>query len=392
MPVRKVLKGGKVPVKVWTDDIESEAEKQIVQLSTLPFFFHHIAVMPDVHAGRGSAIGTVTASVRSVIPAAVGVDIGCGMAAVLTPFMEGDLDGKLSLLRAAVEQVIPVGFKQHRTPQERSLAWDGWSRFDDLVPDVHHLRNKAQCQLGTLGGGNHFIEVCLDEMQRVWVMLHSGSRNIGKTLADIHIGIAHQRMKDKRIDIPHRDLSYLDIGTSDCDHYLHDVQWAQAYARENREIMLALILRQVRDVVHGGEPFDVLDRVNCHHNYVAQERHFGREVWVTRKGAIRANEGDRGIIPGSMGARSYIVRGLGNPESFCSASHGAGRRMSRTQAKSVFSVTDLARQTHGVECRKDKGVIDEIPDAYKNIDEVLGNERDLVEPERALKQVICVKG
>lgn len=392
MPVRRVLKGGSVPVKVWTDDIESGAEQQVLQLSTLPFFFKHIAVMPDVHAGRGSAIGTVTASTHAVIPAAVGVDIGCGMAAVLTPFMEGHLGGRVSRLRGAIEGAIPVGFTQHRIPTNRSLAWDGWSEFVKLVPEVHRLRDKAQCQLGTLGGGNHFIEICLDDLHRVWVLLHSGSRNIGKTLADVHIEAAHRHMKDRRIDIPHRDLSYLDLGTPACDQYLHDVQWAQSYARTNRDIMLSLILEQVRLTINDGAPFEVLDRVNCHHNYVARERHFGRDVWVTRKGAIRANKDDRGIIPGSMGARSYIVRGLGNPDSFCSASHGAGRRMSRTRARSVFSMNDLAQQTSGVDCRKDAGVIDEIPHAYKNIDEVLEHERDLVEPETALKQIICVKG
>lgn len=392
MPIRRTLSGGLVPVKIWTDDIEAEAERQVCQLASLPFVFRHVAVMPDVHAGRGSAIGTVTASSTCVIPAAVGVDIGCGMAAVLTPFTASHLEGKLPMLRSTIEAAIPVGFHMHRQPVEASEAWEGWGEFERLTPEVHDLRNRAACQHGTLGGGNHFIEVCIDPQQRVWLLLHSGSRHIGKTLADVHIDIAEAEMRQHGLRVPHRDLSYLRIGTRSCDQYLHDVLWAQAYARTNRDIMLDLLRRAMARVVNDGEPFETLRVVNCHHNYVARERHFGRDVWVTREGAIRAAEGDEGIIPGSMGARSYIVRGKGNPESFHSASHGAGRRMSRTRAREIFSELDLATQTLGVECRKDRGVLDEIPGAYKDIDAVLANESDLVEPVEVLKQVVCVKG
>ncbi len=392
MPVRKMLRGAKVPVRIWTEDIEEEAEKQLLQLASLPFVFRHVAVMPDVHAGRGSTIGTVYVSKDVIIPAAVGVDIGCGMAAVQTPFQVSRLEGRLAELRHSIERSVPVGFHEHKLPVAQSTEWEGWSEFGNLTPYVQDLYAKARNQLGTLGGGNHFIEICYDEDEWVWILLHSGSRHIGKTLADVHIDIAEELMKLHEIKLPHRDFSYLRFGTRECDQYFHDVSWAQAYARRNREIMLELITRDVAFTLNEGRPFDRRRVVNCHHNYVAQEVHFGEEVWVTRKGAIRAAEGDEGIIPGSMGAKSYIVRGLGNPDSFNSASHGAGRRMSRTKAKSMFSEHDMIEQTKGVECRKDKGVIDEIPKAYKDIDKVLNDERDLVEPVAALKQVICVKG
>ena len=392
MPVRKVLRGTHVPVKIWTDDIEEEAEGQLLQLASLPFVFRHVAVMPDVHAGRGSTIGTVYVSSDVIIPAAVGVDIGCGMAAVQTPFRVSQLEGKLADLRHSIERSIPVGFHQHKEPVAQTQDWEGWADFEHLTPEVHDLFQKARNQHGTLGGGNHFIEICYDEEEWVWILLHSGSRHIGKTLADVHIDIAEELMKLHGIRLPHRDFSYLKFGTRECNQYFHDVSWAQAYARKNRDIMLGLISRDVASALNDGRPFSPQRTVNCHHNYVAQETHFGSEVWVTRKGAIRAQVGDEGIIPGSMGARSYIVRGLGNPDSFNSASHGAGRRMSRTRARSTFTERDMVEQTKGVECRKDKGVIDEIPKAYKDIDAVLHNERDLVEPIAALKQVICVKG
>ncbi|HTP81255.1 MAG TPA: RtcB family protein [Bacteroidota bacterium] len=392
MPVRKVLRGSCVPVRVWTDDLEEEAERQLLQLASLPFVFHHIAVMPDVHAGRGSTIGTVYVSRDTIIPAAVGVDIGCGMAAVQMPFTLGRLEGKIPELRAAIERSIPVGFHQRRDPVPDSVKWNGWENFPLLTPHVRDLFQKARCQHGTLGGGNHFIEVCVDPEENLWVLLHSGSRNIGKTLADVHIDIAEEQMKLHGVQLPHRDFSYLRAGTEECRQYLFDVHWAQAYALKNREIMLALILEDAARLLNGGEKFDPLVRVNCHHNYVAEEVHFGEPVYVTRKGAIRAEKGDDGIVPGSMGTKSFIVRGLGNPDSFNSASHGAGRRMSRTKARSMFTEKDLVSQTRGVECRKDKGVIDEIPQAYKNIETVLENENDLVEPVVALKQVLCVKG
>jgi len=392
VPVKKMLRGTAVPVLVWTDDLEGEAERQLLQLASLPFVFHHVAVMPDVHAGRGSTIGTVYVSKDTIIPAAVGVDIGCGMAAVQTPFVASQLEGKLPTLRHSIERSIPVGFHQHKSPTRQALEWEGWSEWINLVPDVQGLFKKAQCQHGTLGGGNHFIEICVDPAENVWILLHSGSRNIGKTLADIHIDIAEEYVKQHGVNLPHRDFSYMKLATTECRQYFHDVLWAQSYARKNRDIMLELIMRDVADLLNEGEPFRPVTNVNCHHNYVAKETHFGAEVWVTRKGAIRAEQGDEGIIPGSMGTRSFIVRGLGNPDSFNSASHGAGRRMSRTKARQTFTMDDMAKQTVGVECRKDMGVIDEIPKAYKNIEEVLENERDLVEPIVELKQVICVKG
>jgi tRNA-splicing ligase RtcB len=392
MPIKKTLRGTHVPVKVWTDDIEEEAEKQLLQLASMPFVFNHVAVMPDVHVGRGSTIGTVYVSRDVIIPAAVGVDIGCGMAAVQTPFNLVMLEGKLGELRHSIERSVPVGFHEHKQLVRQTEAWEGWSEFKNLTPSVQDLFSKAQHQHGTLGGGNHFIEICYDEQERLWILLHSGSRHIGKTLADVHIDIAEELMKLHDIRLPHRDFSYLRVGTRECTQYFHDVLWAQAYARRNRDIMLDLIMNDVAGTVNHGVPFEPTKVVNCHHNYVAKELHFGAEVWVTRKGAIRAEKGDEGIIPGSMGAKSYIVKGLGNPESFNSASHGAGRKMSRTKAKATFTAQDMETQTIGVECRKDKGVIDEIPGAYKDIDAVIENERDLVEPVTALKQVICVKG
>ncbi len=392
MPIRKTLRGTKVPVKVWTDDIEEDAEKQLLQLASLPFVFRHVAVMPDVHVGRGSTIGTVYVSKDVIIPAAVGVDIGCGMAAVQTPFRVSLLENKLAELRQSIERSIPVGFHEHKEPVEQTQNWDGWPEFKYLTSEVQDLFKKAQNQHGTLGGGNHFIEICHDEEEQIWILLHSGSRHLGKTLADVHIDIAEELMNLHEIKLPHRDFSFLRFGTRECNQYLHDVTWAQAYARKNRDIMLEQITSDLAHILSQDKPFQKRKVVNCHHNYVAKEVHFGEEVWVTRKGAIRAEKGDEGIIPGSMGTKSYIVRGLGNPESFNSASHGAGRRMSRTKAKSIFTEHDMVEQTRGVECRKDKGVIDEIPKAYKDIDTVLENECDLVEPVAILKQVICVKG
>jgi tRNA-splicing ligase RtcB len=392
MPIKKTLSGARVPVKVWTEDIEEEAERQLLQLASLPFVFRHVAVMPDVHSGRGSTIGTIYVSKDVIIPAAVGVDIGCGMAAMKTPFSLDRLDGRLAQVRSAIERSIPVGFREHARELKEGEEWDGWREFERLTKYVQDLQKKARHQLGTLGGGNHFIEICHDENGSMWILLHSGSRNIGKTLADVHIDIAEELMKTNHIKLPHRDFSYLKCGSRDCDQYFHDVLWAQSYARKNRDIMLGLITNELALAINDGNPFQSEWTVNCHHNYVARERHFGEEVWVTRKGAIRAERGDEGIIPGSMGVKSYIVRGLGNPESFNSASHGAGRRMSRTKARSMFTLRDMEEQTRGVECRKDRDVIDEIPMAYKDIDTVIANQSDLVEPVIALKQVICVKG
>jgi tRNA-splicing ligase RtcB len=324
---------------------------------------------------------------EAVAPAAVGVDIGCGMAAMKTSLVDFDLPDDLGSLRRAVEAAIPVGFNGHDEALRSGRRLDLWKQFADLHPAVQKRFDKATRQLGTLGGGNHFIELCLDESGAVWIMLHSGSRNIGKELAEIHIAVAKKLAHNK--DLPDRDLAVFLAGTREMAAYRHDLYWAQRYAEENRRAMLDLYMGVLRDRFPriGFEP-----AIQCHHNYVAEEIHFGEDVLVTRKGAIRAGRGELGIIPGSMGTGSYIVRGLGNPDSFESASHGAGRRMSRNEAKRRFTVDDLERQTAGVECRKDRGVLDEIPGAYKSIEQVMADQSDLVEVVAELRQVMCVKG
>src|SRR6266852_4827916 len=368
------IRGDKVDVLAWTDpgQIESVALDQLRNIAKLPWVFHHVAAMADVHYGKGATVGSVIAMKDAVSPAAVGVDIGCGMAAVRTSLAARDLPDSLGGLRSEIERAIPVGFEQHRKPVQGDPEL--WRDFQELTPAVRDLETKARHQLGTLGGGNHFIELCLDTEDRVWMMLHSGSRNIGKTLADVHIGRAKKLAHNR--DLPDRDLAVFLAGTREMEEYRRDLFWAQRYAMKNRETMLELykhILMSSYSQVQFDEP------VACHHNYVAEETHFGERVLVTRKGAIRAGQGELGIIPGSMGTRSFIVRGLGNPDSFQSASHGAGRRMSRGEAKRRFTVRDLEQQTKGVECRKDGGVIDEIPAAYKPIERVMQNQRDLVE-------------
>jgi tRNA-splicing ligase RtcB len=377
-----------VPIKLWTPpaEVETAALTQLRNIASLPWCFHHVAAMPDVHLGKGATVGSVVAMKGAVAPAAVGVDIGCGMAAQRTSLIAGDLPDSLKELRLAVEEAIPVGFSEHERPvgpQEHEL----WEEFPSLAPQVQDRFSRARHQLGTLGGGNHFIELCLDSDQRVWLMLHSGSRNIGKELAEIHISRARKLAHNR--ELPDRDLAVFLAGTDEMKQYRNDLFWAQRYALLNRETMLNLYRRVLKKELRGVE-FE--EPILCHHNYVAEEVHFGEEVLVTRKGAIRAGAGDLGIIPGSMGTKSYIVRGLGSRESFESASHGAGRRMSRGEAKRRFSRADLMEQTRGVECRKDNGVLDEIPGAYKDIDRVMENQRDLVEIVAELKQVMCVKG
>src|SRR5467141_5252895 len=383
------IRGRKADILAWTspDEIEGLALEQLKNISSLPWVFHHVAAMPDVHFGKGATGGSVIAMKGAVSPAAVGVDIGCGVGAVRTGLSAGDLPDDLRAWRSALERAIPVGFHEHRNavdrPQDKAL----WEEFKDLTPAVKGLLSKARKQLGTLGGGNHFIELCLDTDQRVWMMLHSGSRNIGKTLAEIHIQRAKKLAHNQ--DLPDRDLAVFLAGTPEMRDYRRDLFWAQRYARKNREAMLQLyqdVLRRFRPDV------GFADAVQCHHNYLAEEVHFGQEVLVTRKGAIRAGKGELGIIPGSMGTRSFVVRGLGNPHSFESASHGAGRRMSRGEAKRRFTLKDLREQTQGVECRKDGGVLDEIPAAYKDIGQVMQQQRDLVEVVAELRQVLCVKG
>ena len=383
------LKGKNVPIRLWTEiaEVESSALDQLRNIAALPWVWKHVAVMPDVHFGKGATVGSVIAMKDAVAPAAVGVDIGCGMAAVKTNLTASDLPDSLALLRHRVEQAIPVGFASHDRVVKFAEKQRLWKDFHHLTPKVQDRLGKARKQMGTLGGGNHFIELCLDAEQGVWLMLHSGSRNIGKTLAEIHMGRA--RKLAHNASLPDKDLAVFLAGTREMEEYRRDLFWAQRYAKANREVMLQLY-QAVMTKVFSHVRFD--DPITCHHNYVAEEVHFGEEVLITRKGAISAREGELGIIPGSMGTRSYIVRGLGNPEAFCSASHGAGRRMSRGAAKRKFSIEDLRAQTEGVECRKDHAVLDEIPGAYKDIDRVMEHQRDLVEVVAELKQVMCVKG
>ena len=391
MPIKKVLNGdnGGKPVKIWTEDVEPEAETQLLNIASLPFIFKHVAVMPDVHFGIGATVGSVVAAKGAVMPAAVGVDIGCGMAAVKVKGVKADhLGDNLKDLRHSIERSVPVGFNEHREGETNLSMWSTWG---NLHTKCQGLKSKAQRQLGTLGGGNHFVEVCLDTENNVWIMLHSGSRNIGKSLAEAHIDTAKGLMRKMFISLPDPNLAYFAMDTPEFKAYMNDLLWAQEYAMWNRQAMLKLVLKDLRYYL-GLESLEADIEINCHHNFAVMESHFGENVLVTRKGAVRARAGDMGIIPGSMGTRSYIVRGLGNPESFHSCSHGAGRRMSRKKARETFTEADMVFQTQGVECRKDSEVIDEIPGAYKLIEDVIANQSDLVEVVAELKQVLCVKG
>ena len=406
MGIELTLNTGRVPVKVWTTDIEHEAMQQLINVSQLPIVHGHIAAMPDVHIGIGATVGSVIPTKGAIIPAAVGVDIGCGMNAVRLSLSANDLPANLHRVRTAIEAAVPVGFSQHASSKVRgsqhartARALDG--RLDAIAAK-HPALTKMQrrfndtwiCQLGTLGGGNHFIEVCLDEEDRVWVMLHSGSRGIGNVMGRYFIEAAKKDAMRNHVNLPDRDLAYFSEGAQWFDDYVEAVNWAQDYALLNRREMMRLVLEVLqRELSTKIKAWRVEgEAIDCHHNYVAREEHFGEKLFVTRKGAISARAGELGIIPGSMGAKSYIVRGLGNPESLCSCSHGAGRRMSRTAARRRFNAVDLEAQTRGVECRKDGGVLDEIPGAYKDIDVVMQQQRDLVEVAHTLKQVVCVKG
>ncbi len=397
MAIRQTFEKGRVPVKVWTDDVDEQARTQLENVAKMPFVHSHVAAMPDVHVGIGATVGSVIATRKAIIPAAVGVDIGCGMVAVELSISANDLPDSLAALRSAIEERVPVGFAGHDEAGVRiagvARLHPHYERLLERTPALGKMqrhRDTWHRQLGTLGGGNHFIEVCLDERQRVWVMLHSGSRGIGNQIGRYYIAKAREEMMALDMHLPDRDLAYLSEGTRSFDDYVQALAWAQDFAAENRLQMLELVLEALRDHL---PPFVVSESaVNCHHNYVAKETHFGAEVYVTRKGAIRAGRGELGIIPGSMGAKSYIVRGKGDADSFESCAHGAGRRMSRAQAKKRFTRADLSAQTEGVECRKDAGVIDEIPAAYKAIDEVMANQSDLVDVVHVLKQVVCVKG
>ncbi|WP_377274042.1 RtcB family protein [Peterkaempfera sp. SMS 1(5)a] len=390
--------GVRVPIRMWTDPaaVEGAAMQQLRNISSLPWI-SGLAVMPDVHLGKGATVGSVIAMEGAVCPAAVGVDIGCGMSAVKTSLTARDLPDDLARLRSSIERAIPVGRQGHDDPVDPrrlhglpTAGWEGfWERFDALAPSVRFRRERALSQMGSLGGGNHFIEVCLDTTGAVWLMLHSGSRNIGKELAEHHIGVARSLPHNQ--DLADRDLAVFIADTPQMAAYREDLFWAQEYAKRNRAIMMALFQDVVRREFRRAKvTFDQV--ISCHHNYVSEEVYDGRELLVTRKGAIRAGSGDYGIIPGSMGTGSYIVRGLGNAAAFNSASHGAGRKMSRTAAKKRFTTRDLELQTRGVECRKDSGVVDEIPGAYKPIEKVIEQQRDLVEVVAQLKQVVCVKG
>ena len=394
MPIETIL-NARVPVKVWTDAIEPQAIEQLKNTASLPFVFKHVAAMPDVHLGIGATVGSVVAMKGAVCPAAVGVDIGCGMMARKTSVPAERLESeRLKALRHSIEREIPVGFNQKKEPFAEAIDWAAEKGKPHVASSA--LLDKAVHQLGTLGGGNHFIEVCVDEDDgKLWLLLHSGSRNVGKSVAEIHIDRAKGALREAIDRLPDKNLAYFLEGTREFAQYRQDVEWCQDYALANREIMMAHLLRQAAYAL--GFEGDVSKlglsmSVNCHHNYVADEVHFGERVLVTRKGAIRAGKGELGIIPGSMGTGSFIVRGLGNKEAFESAPHGAGRKMSRGEAKRRFSCEDLARQTEGVECRKDAGVLDEIPGAYKPIGEVIEKSSDLVEVVARLKQIVCVKG
>jgi len=402
MPIQQTLNTGKVPVNIWTQDIAPEAIAQLLNVANLPIIHRSIAAMPDVHVGIGATVGSVIPTKSAIIPSAVGVDIGCGMNAVRLSLKAEDLPDNLAKLRSAIESAVPVGFDQHewskvQGSQQARTGRKLKQRLDQLAqkhPSLIKMQRQFEhtwlCQLGTLGGGNHFIELCIDENKNVWIMLHSGSRGIGNVMGRYFIAAAQKDMERHHIHLPDKDLGYLSEGSALFNDYVEAVEWAQDYALMNRSEMMRLIIEAIQPRLPSFKLAE--EAINCHHNYVSQETHFGERLFITRKGAISARQGELGIIPGSMGVKSYIVRGLGNPDSYCSCSHGAGRRMSRLEAKRRFNRFDLIAQTEGVECRKDGKVIDEIPAAYKNIDEVMQNQTDLVEIVYTLKQVLCVKG
>jgi len=396
---------GGVPIKSWTRGVpvDDKARAQLSNAARMPFIFKHVAAMPDVHVGIGATVGSVIPTRGAVIPAAVGVDIGCGMMAARTSLVASDLPDSLEQIRSAIERAVPHGRSVGRGGRDKG-SWgdppaaivDAWAklaaRFGRIVAKYPKLeRANTLVHLGTLGTGNHFIELCLDEEQRVWVMLHSGSRGIGNAIGSFFIELAKQDMRKWHINLPDQDLAYFPEGTDHFDDYVEAVEWAQDFALLNRRMMMANVINALRAEI--AKPFDAeCEAVNCHHNYVTRENHFGENVLVTRKGAVRAAKGTMGIIPGSMGAKSFIVRGLGNPESFDSCSHGAGRVMSRTEAKKLVTLDEHIADTAGVECRKDEGVLDETPKAYKPIEAVMAAQADLVEIVHTLKQVVCVKG
>jgi len=402
MPVKMELnrnaKNGVKPVKIYTRNVENTALTQLKNIAQLPIVHSHVAAMPDVHAGIGATVGSVIPTVKAIIPAAVGVDIGCGMMAVQLSLSSSQLPDSLSEMRSSIERAVPVGLSAHKSVSIRESACRKLEPRVDRLFDKHpallkmqkHPRQAWAKQMATLGSGNHFIEVCIDESKQVWVMLHTGSRGLGNSIGRYFIQLAKKDMQGHIHNLPDKDLAYFQEGNTNFFDYIDALNFAQEYARINREEMMKLVLRSIRPHVLD---FTIeKEAINCHHNYVEKEHHYGADVYVTRKGAINAERGKLGIIPGSMGAKSYIVRGLGSEESFCSCAHGAGRVMSRSAAKKRFRREDLIEQTEGVECRKDTKVIDEIPGAYKDIDEVMENQSDLVSVEHTLKQVLCVKG
>ncbi len=398
----------RMPIKAWVNDVpfEDKAKEQLNNIAQMDFIHSHIAVMPDVHMGKGATIGSVIPSVDAVIPAAVGVDIGCGMLAVKTSLKAEQLPDNLLAIRTAFEKAIPHGRTKsgrgranrdkgawHNIPELVASEWLKLEKRFKAICEKHPLIEKSNhiVHLGTMGTGNHFLELCLDEFNAVWIMLHSGSRGVGNRIGNYFIELAKKDMERNDVHLPDKNLAYLKEGSEYFDDYVEAVEWAQDFARINREIMMTNAIKALRREM--GIPFDCDElAVNCHHNYISREHHFGKDCFVTRKGAVSAKNGELGIIPGSMGARSYIVRGLGNEDSFTSCSHGAGRVMSRTKAKKTFTIDDQIKATEGVECRKDLAVIDEIPMAYKDIDKVMEAQKDLVEVVHTLKQVICVKG
>lgn len=394
---------GGVPLKMWTRGVpvEPEAIEQLSNVARLPVVFRHVAAMPDVHVGIGATVGAVIPTRQAIIPAAVGVDIGCGMMAARTTLHAEDLPDNLEPLRLAIERAVPHGRRPgrrdpgawHQVPAEIDAAWATLAGdFKALCRDYPRLeKTNHRNHLGTLGTGNHFIEVCLDERGGVWLMLHSGSRGVGNAIGTLFIELARRDAERNNVSLPDRNLAYFEEGAQHFGDYVRAVGWAQRYAAINRELMMQRTIGALRQAI--GQPFEVgVEAVNCHHNYVEQETHFGERVYVTRKGAVRARRGQLGIIPGSMGARSYIVRGKGNPDAFESCSHGAGRIYSRTEARSRFTLAEHRAATEGVACRQDQGVIDETPAAYKDIDAVMAAQADLVEVVHTLKQVVCVKG
>jgi tRNA-splicing ligase RtcB (3'-phosphate/5'-hydroxy nucleic acid ligase) len=400
----ETIETGYAPIKAWIDGVpvEDAARRQLFNIAALPFIHSHVAVMPDVHLGKGATVGSVIATRGAIVPAAVGVDIGCGMMAVRTTLTASDLPDNLARLRSGIEAAVPhggVGLKGGwkdgvpnavgRLFADSGLA-DGLKELEERHPAIRKAQSVTH--LGSLGGGNHFIEVCLDEEQRVWAMLHSGSRGIGNRIGTHFIAAAREALDRRQLTrpLPDKDLAWLEEGEPLFADYVAAVAWAQEFARHNREVMMAAVLRVMRAQLPSFQMQKAA--INCHHNYVEREAHFGSDVWVTRKGAVRAGAGDLGIIPGSMGAKSYIVRGKGNALSFQSCAHGAGRKMSRGEAKRRFTLAEHAAATAAVECRKDQGVIDETPMAYKDIDAVMAAQEDLVEIVHTLRQVVCVKG